>query len=41
MGGERRGGKRGCGASGKTPFVAAIQTNDKGHRQQMKVSVVK
>jgi len=30
-GGERRGGKRGRGAAGKTPFVAAVQTNQNGH----------
>ncbi len=29
-GGERHGGKRGRGASGKTPLVAAVQTNEKG-----------
>jgi len=27
MGGERHGGKRGRGAEGKTPFIAAIQTS--------------
>ena len=26
LGGERRGGKRGRGAPGKTPFVAAVET---------------
>ena len=30
-GGERSGGKRGRGAPGKTPFVAAVQTNEDGH----------
>jgi transposase-like protein len=30
-GGERSGGKRGRGAPGKTPFVAALQTNEEGH----------
>ena len=29
-GGERRGGKRGRGAAGKTPFVAAVALNRKG-----------
>ena len=28
LGGKRKGGKRGRGAEGKTPFVAAIMTND-------------
>ena len=40
LGGERSGGKRGRGASGKTPFVAAVQTNDEGHPKQIKLSVV-
>ena len=31
LGGERSGGKRGRGAPGKTPFVAAVETNDEGH----------
>jgi hypothetical protein len=31
-GGERHGGKRGRGVSGKTPFVAAVKTNKKGDR---------
>jgi transposase-like protein len=30
VGGERRGGKRGRGAAGKTPFVAAVQTTPEG-----------
>ena len=30
LGGERPGGKRGRGAPGKTPFVAAVQTSDEG-----------
>jgi transposase-like protein len=30
-GGKRSGGKRGRGAEGKTPFVAALQRNAKGH----------
>lgn len=31
LGDERSGGKRGRGAEGKTPFVAAVETNDEGH----------
>ena len=30
LGGERTGGKRGRGAAGKTPFVAAVQTTEAG-----------
>lgn len=30
LGGERPGGKRGRGAAGKTPFVAAVETIDRG-----------
>ena len=30
VGGERRGGKRGRGAAGKTPFVAAVETTEDG-----------
>ena len=30
-GGKKSGGKRGRGAEGKTPFVAALQRNEKGH----------
>ena len=40
LGGERSGGKRGRGAPGKTPFVAAVQTNEEGHPLRMKLSVV-
>ncbi len=40
LGGKRKGGKRGRGADGKTPFVAAIMTNDKGHPIAMRFSVV-
>jgi len=40
LGGKRKGGKRGRGAEGKTPFVAAIMTNDKGHPILMRFSVV-
>ena len=41
LGGERSGGKRGRGAAGKTPFVAAVQTNEQGHPLRVKLSVVK
>ena len=34
------GGKRGRGAPGKTPFVAAVQTNEQGHPLRMKLTVV-
>lgn len=40
-GGERRGGKRGRGAPGKTPFVAAVQTNEEGHPIAMRFTRVK
>ena len=40
LGGKCKGGKRGRGAEGKTPFVAAIMTNDKGHPISMRFSVV-
>ena len=38
LGGERPGGKRGRGAAGKTPFVAAVQTNGDGHPIAMRLS---
>ena len=34
------GGKRGRGAPGKTPFVAAVETNDEGHPLRTKLTVV-
>jgi transposase-like protein len=34
LGGSRSGGKRGRGAPGKTPFVAAVETADKGEAQR-------
>jgi len=40
MGGRRHDGKRGRGASGKTPFVAAVSTNLEGHPEHMRLSVV-
>ena len=40
-GGERNGGKRGRGAPGKTPFVAAVQTNEDGHPIAMRFTKLK
>ena len=40
LGGERSGGKRGRGAPTKTPFVAAVQTNEHGHPLRLKLTVV-
>ena len=40
-GGERRGGKRGRGAAGKTPFVAAVQTDEAGHPIAMRFTKLK
>ena len=40
LGGERTGDKRGRGAPAKTPFVAAVETNEEGHPLRMKLSVV-
>jgi transposase-like protein len=37
IGGERSGGKRGRGAEGKTPFVAAVQTSDDGKPVRLKL----
>ena len=39
-GGERRGGKRGRGAPGKTPFVAAVELNPKGRPVRIRLSRV-
>ncbi len=41
LGGERSGGKVGRGAAGKTPFVAAVETNNEGHPMRIKLSVVR
>ncbi len=41
LGGERSGGKRGRGAEGKTPFVAAVQTTEQVRPQRVKLSAVK
>lgn len=40
-GGEHHGGKRGRGAQGKTPFVAAVQTNENGHPVAMRFTKLK
>lgn len=37
-GGQRHGGKRGRGAAGKTPFIAAIQCNEQGRPLRMKLT---
>jgi len=34
LGGERNGGKRGRGAAGKTPFIAAVETDEEGRPQR-------
>lgn len=39
-GGKKSGGKRGRGAPGKTPFIAAVSRNEKGHPIHMKMSKV-
>ena len=39
-GGARRGGKRGRGAPGKTPFVAAVELNREGRSVRMRLSGV-
>jgi transposase-like protein len=40
LGGERSGGKRGRGAPGKTPFVAAVETTPEGKPVRLKLSRV-
>lgn len=40
-GGKKSGGKRGRGAPGKTPFLAALSRNEKGHPIHMRMSKVK
>jgi hypothetical protein len=37
LGGERSGGKRGRGAAGKTPFVAAVETTPQGKPVRLKL----
>jgi transposase-like protein len=39
LGGEKTGGKRGRGAEGKTPFVAAVEM-EKGHPRRIKLNCV-
>jgi len=40
LGGKSRDGKRGRGASGKTPFIAAVATTEEGHPVAMKFNEV-
>src|SRR5664279_686544 len=40
LGGERTGGKRGRGAPGKTPFVAAVETTPEGKPVRLKLGRV-
>lgn len=40
LGGERSGGKRGRGAAGKTPFVAAVETTPEGKPVRIKLERV-
>jgi transposase-like protein len=40
LGGERTGGKRGRGAPGKTPFVAAVETTPEGKPVRLKLRCV-
>ena len=41
LGGARSGGKRGRGAAGKTPFVAAVETTPERKPRRLKLTVVK
>src|SRR5215217_6067870 len=41
LGGERSGGKRGRGAAGKTPVVAAVETTAERRPRRLRLSVVK
>ena len=41
LGGVRSGGKRGHGAAGKTPFVAAVSTSPEGRPRKLKLAPVK
>jgi transposase-like protein len=41
LGGERPGGKRGRGAAGKTPVVAAVETTPERRPRRMRLTVVK
>jgi hypothetical protein len=40
-GGEKRGGKRGRGAAGKTPFVAAVACDERGRPLRLRMTPVK
>jgi hypothetical protein len=40
-GGEHRGGKRGRGSENKTPFIAAVSTNEEGYPMKMNFTVLK
>jgi hypothetical protein len=40
IGGKRKGGKRGRGSSGKTPFIAAVVTTEAGKPQRIKLNKV-
>ena len=41
LGGERSGGKRGRGAAGKTPIVAAVETTPERRPRRLRLTVVK
>jgi transposase-like protein len=41
LGGERQGGKRGRGAAGKTPIVAAVETTPERKPRRLRLTVVK
>ena len=41
LGGERQGGKRGRGAAGKTPLIAAVETTPERKPRRLKLTVVK
>lgn len=41
LGGEHSGGKRGRGSENKVPFVAAVETNSKGHPMYIRLDRVK
>ena len=41
LGGERSGSKRGRGAAGKTPFVAAVETTAERKPRRLRLTVVK
>src|SRR4051794_41641470 len=40
LGGERQGGKRGRGAAGKTPIVAAVETTAERRPKRLRLTVV-